>query len=131
MHSVEYRTYVTNYHINVTLGPRAATARSGFDGGPRLTVDFLPAEDLRGQRIQPVSEDTVVAMYMNNRAAESLARGLVDEAYWWARAAIVQAPQLRTAYNTLGVVYVHHADMNAAEQVFASLLRQDPHDKAF
>ena len=116
-------------HINVTLGPRATTARSGFDGGPRLTVDFLPAEDLRGQRIQPVSEDTVVAMYMNNRAAESLARGLVDEAYWWARAAIVQAPQLRTAYNTLGVVYMHHADMNAAEQVFASLLRQDPHDK--
>lgn len=116
-------------HINVTLGPRATTARSGVSGGTSLTVDFLPSEDLRGQRIQPVSEDTVVAMYMNNRAAENLARGLIDEAYWWARAAIVQAPRLRTGYNTLGVVYMRHGDMNAAEDVFAALLRRDPHDK--
>ncbi len=116
-------------HINVTLGPRAITARSGFDAGHSLTVDFLPAEDLRGQRIQPVSEDTVVAMYMNNRAAESLSRGLTDEAYWWARAAIVQAPHLPSAYNTLGVVYMRHGDMKAAEDVFGFLLRRDPHDK--
>ncbi len=116
-------------HINVTLGPRAITARSGFDAGHSLTVDFLPSEDLRGQRIQPVSEDTVVAMYMNNRAAESLSRGLTDEAYWWARAAIVQAPHLPSAYNTLGVVYMRHGDMKAAEDVFGFLLRRDPHDK--
>lgn len=116
-------------HINLTLGPRATTARSGFNSGPSLTVDFLPAEDLRGQRTQPVSEDTVVAMYMNNRAAENLAGGRVDEAYWWARAAVMQAPRLRTAHNTLGVVYMRHADMKAAEDIFTSLLRQDPHDK--
>ena len=116
-------------HINLTLGPRATTARSGFDGGRSLTVDFLPAEDLRGQRIQAVSEVTVVAMYMNNRAAENLARGLVDEAYWWARAAVVQAPNLQSAHNTLGVVYMRHGDMKAAEDVFASLVQHDPGNK--
>lgn len=113
-------------HINLTLGPRATTVRSGFDAARSLTVDFLPAGDLRGRRIQPVSEDTVVAMYMNNRAAENLARGLVDEAYWWARAAVVQAPHLQSAYNTLGVVYRRHGDVKAAEDVFASLVQQDP-----
>jgi len=31
-------------------------------------------------------------MYMNNRAVETLARGNLDDAYWWARAAILEDP---------------------------------------
>ena len=48
---------------------------------------------------------TVVAMFMNNRAAESIAQGKLDDAYWWARAAIVHDPNFIAAYNTLGVAY--------------------------
>ncbi len=40
-----------------------------------LTIDFLPAESLRGLRSRDIQEDTIVAMYMNNKAVEALVEG--------------------------------------------------------
>ena len=116
-------------HVNLTLAPRAMQARAGFDATRSLTIDFLPAESIRGQRVQPIAEDRVIAMYMNNRAAEALAGGRVDEAYGWARGAIVRAPDFFSPYNTLGVVYTRHGAPTAAEQVFRHLIQRDPTDK--
>ena len=56
-------------------------------------------------------------MYMNNRAAEALTRGRLDDAYWWSREANVQDPAFVRAYNTLGVVYRRHGDLAEAERV--------------
>ena len=39
-------------------------------------------------RTREIGEDVIVAMYMNNRAVEALARGQIDDAYSWAREAI-------------------------------------------
>jgi tetratricopeptide (TPR) repeat protein len=89
-------------------------------------IDFLPGEDLRGLRTWPIPEQTIVAMYMNNRAAESLAQGRMDDAYWWARAAIAQDPAFLIAYNTLGVVYLRHGDGARAERVLRALLEREP-----
>ena len=116
-------------HVNLTLAARAIRATPGYDANHTLTVDFLPPQDITGQRTRPIPENTVVAMYMNNRAAEALARGQLDEAYWWARAAIVRAPDFASPYNTLGVVYLRHANLQAAEQVFGSLLERLPRDR--
>ncbi|WP_204315496.1 hypothetical protein, partial [Stenotrophomonas maltophilia] len=44
-------------------------------------------------------------MYLNNRAAESLAAGKIDDAYWWAREAILTDSRWLAAYNTLAVLY--------------------------
>ena len=115
-------------HVNLTLATRAIRATPGYDANRMLTVDFLPPQDITGQRTRPIPENTVVAMYMNNRAAEALARGQLDEAYWWARAAIVRAPDFASPYNTLGVVYLRHANLQAAEQVLSSLLERLPRD---
>jgi tetratricopeptide (TPR) repeat protein len=112
--------YFLNGHVNLTLGQK-------FDPGRQLlTIDFLPANDLRGLRTSALSEETVVAMYMNNRAAESLASGRLDDAYWWARAAIGESPAFMAAYNTLGVVYLRHGDLIKAEQVFTRVLDREP-----
>lgn len=118
-----------NVHVNLTLGRRAVDATRGYDPARELTVDFLPPEQIRGQRTRPISEATVVAMYMNNRAAEALAEGRVDDAYWWARGAILHTADFAPAYNTLGVVYLRHGDLDAAETVLAHALRRDPDDK--
>src|SRR5439155_18218674 len=91
-----------------------------------LTIDFLPGEDIRGQRIRVVAEKTIVAMYMNNRAAESLALGQVNDAYWWARAAIEEDPRFMSAYNTLGVIYRRHGNLREAEQVLSLVLELEP-----
>jgi tetratricopeptide (TPR) repeat protein len=117
--------YLRSGHVNLTLGQRAISAHAGWDPST-LTIDFLPAEEIRGLRTQSISESTVIAMFMNNRAAEALVRGRVNDAYWWAREAVMQAPAFWSAYNTLGVVYMHHGEPRAAEQVFARVLAQEP-----
>jgi len=125
--------YLSIGHVNLTLGRRTI---DGIGGGHRvgsraresdaMTVDFLPPSDLRSMRSRSLREEVVVAMFMNNRAVEALARGRVDDAYWWAREAIVQAPEFVTAHNTLGAIYLRHGKPGEAERVLAHVLRADP-----
>ncbi|MES2070653.1 MAG: tetratricopeptide repeat protein [Pseudomonadota bacterium] len=114
-----------NGHVNLILG-RAPKSHFNYMGDPPMLVDFLPAEESRGYRRLSISENTIVAMYMNNRAAESLAVNKLDDAYWWAREAIRQAPAFTSAYNTLGVIYQAHGNLNEAAQVFNSILQWEP-----
>jgi len=118
-------TYFASGHVNVTLGQRRVEAiLRGMQ--TQWTIDFLPPEDLRGQRSREISESTIVAMYMNNRAVESMAAGDREAAYWWARAAMTQAPDFLSAYNTLGVIYLRQGQAALAEQVLAQVLSADP-----
>ena len=89
-------------------------------------MDFLPAEEVRGQRSRVIAEDTIIAMYMNNRAAEALAQGRLDEAYAWAREAVRQSPAFLSAYNTLGVVYLRHGNPQQAASVLRHVLGREP-----
>jgi tetratricopeptide (TPR) repeat protein len=117
-----------NTHVNLTLGKRVIDYAPGYDPDRVVGVDFLPSERL-DPHTRSISEDTVVAMYMNNRAAEALADRQVDEAYWWTRAAIAQAPDFKTPYNTLGVVYLRHGDLQAAEEVLNNIVQRNPQDR--
>lgn len=116
-------------HVNLTLGRRSIDVVPGYDPARVLTVDFLPANEIFGLHVRPISEATVVAMYMNNRAAEALAQGSLDDAYWWARGALLRAPDFDASYNTLGVVYLRHGDLAAAEAVLGRLLARNSRDK--
>lgn len=103
-----------NAHVNLVLGLRAFDTHFGARDADLLVVDFLPTEEARRARTRAIGEDTVIAMFMNNRAAEALAQGRLDAAYWWARAAILQTPTFMPAYNTLGVIYRRHGQPDAA-----------------
>src|SRR6267378_893795 len=118
--------YFLSGHVNLTLGGRMIGARSIYATSDLLTVDFLPPEQLRALRTWVIPEATIVAMYMNNRAAELLVRGGVDDAYWWARTAIGQDSAFLSAYNTLGVVYLRHGDWPQAERVLGHVLEREP-----
>jgi Tfp pilus assembly protein PilF len=117
--------YFSSMHVNITLGTQAAIRTMDSQSTP-MTIDFLPGADLQGRRFRVLEEDTIVAMYMNNRAAEALARGNVNDAYWWARDAIEQDRQFTSAYNTLGVIYRHHGDLQASERVLNRVLKVEP-----
>jgi Flp pilus assembly protein TadD len=81
--------------------------------------------------LHAVDESTIVAMFMNNRAAEALVRGEMANAYAYAREAVVQAPDFAAAYNTLGVVYQRRGLADAAEQAYRhALARDDAHRAA-
>jgi len=112
-------------HINITVGRRLIDRPRGQDARS-WTVDFLPAGELQGLRVRALDEATVVAMFMNNRAAEALARDATDEAYWWARAGLLADPDFAGVVNTLGVVYQRSGRSDAAAQVFNALLRRQP-----
>lgn len=118
-------------HVNLVLG---GTDRSGSRIGARraapMTIDFLPPEDLGKQRIRVIREQTVVAMFLNNRAVESLAAGRLDDAYWFARHAIEHDPAQLFAYNTLGVVYRRHGNARAAERALTYVAVREPGNAA-
>lgn len=118
--------YFSSGHVNLMLGRPRLDNRNGYDAQEFMTIDFLPPDVLRRQVSQPLEEPTIVAMYMNNRAAETLVAGQVDDAYWWAREAIRHDPAFIPAYNTLGVIYQHHGDHAAAERVLRHAYQQTP-----
>lgn len=136
-------------HVNLLLGPRPLVGdwRSiGIGPDPdRLQIDFLPPDELRGLRTVPISEATVLAMYMNNRAAETLARSAgvgaalagapavdsnIAQAYAWVRESLRRDPGFGPALNTLGVVYQRAGHLNAAAEVYEQLLAREPRSVA-
>lgn len=118
--------YFSVGHVNVTLGGKPPALGTRIDDGEQLTIDFLPVRDIREYKWRLLKEQTIVAMYMNNRAAESLAAGNIDDAYWHVRAAILADPNFATLFNTLGVVYLRHGNPARAEQALVHGLHGDP-----
>jgi tetratricopeptide (TPR) repeat protein len=116
---------VRSGHVNVTLDKKVGDRSTSGNTGA-LTIDFLPAEDLRGMRSRDIQEATIVAMYMNNKAVEALAEGRADDAYAWAREAILQSPEFLGSHNTLGVIYMRRGDLAQSARVFDYLLEREP-----
>ena len=117
-------------HVNLVLAPRFSywrryDARHGGDPDA-MQIDFLPPELVRGLRSVPISEQRVLAMYMNNRAVESLQRAPPAVSYAWAREALQLDPGFWPAYNTLGVVYQRAGHLVPAAAVYRLALAQDP-----
>ena len=118
--------YFTIGHVNLTVGKRYHDIKSRIDDNVMITIDFNPPLENKSYHTWAISEQTVMAMYMNNRSAEALARGQINDAYWWVREAIKQDPGFLSAYNTLGVVYRRSGNAGAAEQALNYALARDP-----
>lgn len=117
-------------HVNVALAGSIVRMRMGAVQEDWTTIDFLPGVNLRYQHAVPIDEPRVLSMYMNNKAAEALAAGRIDDAYAWARAAIRHDTGFTSSYNTLGVVYLRHGQPAHAERAlrFAQTLEsENPH----
>jgi Tfp pilus assembly protein PilF len=117
---------VASGHVNLVLGQRSGVLLG--DESQARVVDFLPSDRARGYHTRRVGETTLVAMYQNNRAAEALVEGRLDEAYAWARAAVLTEPRRSASLNTLGVVYQRRGLAAAAEQTWRLALDLAPED---
>jgi Tfp pilus assembly protein PilF len=118
--------YITNIHVNLTLGRKLAMLRLGSGISAPLTIDFAPL--LRGQKqnSSPIDRNRILAMYMNNRAAETLVRRQPGEAYWWAREAIAQDPSYASAFNTLSIIFRRAGYPELAEAPLQHALKIEP-----
>ena len=116
-------------HVNVSLGRppnRTAGLVAVLGDAEFLTIDFLPRDQIRRNRSRVIDESTILAMFQNNRAAEALMQGRVDDAYWWARAAVVTDSRWLAAYNTLAVLYRRKGVLGAAENALRVVLEREP-----
>ena len=107
-------------HVNLVLGPRPLSQWQ-WSSSDRMTIDFMP--NVRNRMAVPISQERVLAMYMNNKAAESLAADRLDDAYAWARVAVQQDEQYMASFNTLGVVYQRRGALAEAERALRHVLR--------
>ncbi len=117
--------YIGVGHVNLMLEDNVPRVAMAFLERP-LVVDFLPPRDAQALETREVEERTVVAMYLNNRAVESLAQGQVGAAYWWAREALRTDPELLSAYVTLGVVYRNRHRPEWSEAVLRRVAVREP-----
>lgn len=114
-------------HVNISLGRALHSPQGVVLGDPELlTIDFLPPQQLRTIHSRPIEESTVLAMFLNNRAAEALLEGRVDDAYWWAREAIHTDSRWLAAYNTLAVLYRRKGLYDRAESTLRLVLDREP-----
>ncbi|MFG6416950.1 tetratricopeptide repeat protein [Roseateles sp. DC23W] len=120
--------YFVAGHVNISLArPLPNTSRMTVFGDPELlTIDFLPPEQVKRHRSRVVDESTILAMFMNNRAAEALTLGQIDDAYWWSRAALQTDSRWLASYNTLAVLYRRKGLFDAAEKTLRLVLEREP-----
>lgn len=116
---------VRSGHINIVLESNASTDNWAGNRSKGVIIDFLPQADIARQRAVEIDESTVLSMFMNNRAAESLVGGDTDTAYAWAKLAITTMPRNMDAYNTLGVIYSRREMADAARHAFEIVLQQE------
>lgn len=110
-------------HMNLRLGQREGPVDDARSIGG-LTVDYIGESNRFASH--PVPEQTLVAMYANNRAAEVLLEGDLDQAYAWVRAAVAADPAYLAPVNTLGVIYLRRGLLDEAESALEHVLRREP-----
>jgi tetratricopeptide (TPR) repeat protein len=116
---------VINGHVNIAVGKRLIDRLPGTDAHTQIQFEFGRLPLGRGQALQVIEEHTLLAMFMNNRAAEHLVRGDAASAYAHAKQAIAHDPRYAAAYNTLGVIYQRQNLMAAAERAYQQALVHD------
>ncbi len=118
--------YIAIGHVNLVLEEPAEPSGFIATTSTAMLVDFLPPRDARLLRTRVIDEKAVIAMYLNNRAVEALTQGRTDEAYWWARAALVRDPEQLESYVTLGVVYRARGQAAWADEALQRVLAREP-----
>ena len=111
-----------NGHVNISVDRRLIDRVQGYDTDGALRLTFGTIDAGRGAALRVVSEAAILAMFMNNRAAESLVRGDLDQAYAYAKEAARQDPSYAGGFNTLGVIYRQRGLADAAERTYRHAL---------
>ena len=113
-----------NGHVNLKLFPRAdPLVIRMFDRG--LTVDFDPQERRKMFPVRPVSVQTILAMYYNNKGADALVSNEYSKAYAYFRAAVKADPKFDSTYVNLGFLYRLHEHYEFAELAYNRAIELD------
>lgn len=84
---------------------------------PGIRIDYFPTGTERF--VGNVSHADYVAMYYSNIAAEALADGDLDNAFWFSLESLTVSPDNITALNTIAVVHRQAGDEVTAEAIYS------------
>ena len=119
--------YLINGHVNLRLIPRTRSDRI-FVSKRAIQIDFLPERAVRGYNKIRVDKQTVLAMFYNNVAAESLVLGDYDRAYGLLKLGLQQQADYVPALNTLAVLYRYKGLEQQAEILYKLALSVNDHN---
>jgi Flp pilus assembly protein TadD len=95
-------------------------------GHSRLTVDVARDGLMARHPPSPISDQHLLALYYNNRAAELVAGGAPAEAAPYMAMALQLAPRYASAWANAGVMHLRQGDPRAAERDYLKALALDP-----
>jgi tetratricopeptide (TPR) repeat protein len=114
-------------HVSMSMASRVVDRVVGYDARAHdVIVSFGEPPPGRRQRFRTVGERTVLAMYMNNRAVETMGSAALDDAYAHAKAALELDAGYVSAYNTLGVLHARRGLATLAEAAWRRALQIEP-----
>ncbi len=111
-HDTLYRTQ----HVNAGVRLR----------GRKLTIDVAWDEVITRRPPHPIRDERLVAHYYNNRAAELLEHGAVQDALRHAGIALQLDPGYATSWSNVGVMHLRNGDRVRAQQAYSHALALDP-----
>jgi len=113
-------------HVNIVLENISNELEFKTWVSDAMVVDFLTPDKAAMLETEQIDENTILAMYLNNRAVETLLQGNVNDAYWYIRESLRQDERFINAYLTLGVIYraIHRPDL--AEVVLERIAQYFP-----
>lgn len=117
-----------NGHVNLRLKHHRQVA----DGigvvllGSDFVVDFDPYSLKKRFPTRPITEQRIVAMFYNNKAAVAFAKQHYAQAYAYYKAAINADSQFAVTWSNLGVLYRIHNLHNLAEKAYHHSLALAP-----
>lgn len=119
--------YLINGHINLRLLPQA-TKDTVLVASQEIQIDFLPERTMRSYAKSRIDKTTVMAMFYNNVAAESLVAGDYDLAYQYSKQSLRLRADFIPALNTLAILYRYKGLDDAAETLYKLALTLDDDD---
>lgn len=109
-----------NGHVNLRLKHQRQV--DGAIGvvllGSDVIVDFDPYSLKQQFQTDPISQQRVVAMFYNNKAAVAFSQGNDAQTYAYYQAAIAADPSFAVTWSNLGVLYRSHGMLELAEKTY-------------
>lgn len=120
---------VLNGHVNLVVTPPHLQNSAGafLSFGHTFVIDFERAGGLKERLpVRKISEDDILALFYNNKAADALLTQQFDLAYRYLQEAAAVAPTVAATWNNLAVLYRQHQMLDAAERAYQQSLRLEP-----
>lgn len=122
-------TSVLNGHVNLVVTPpyMQTLAKTFISADHNFLIDFERAGGSRERLpVRKITENDIVALFYNNKAADAMLIQQFDLAYRYLQAAAEVSPGVAATWNNLAVLYRQRQMSDYAERAYLQSLKLEP-----